>query len=423
MYWPSPTIHGLAKPSASRANTESATGEERLSRSALDLRSVCRRHIEHLCAGLPAGMAWLRYCSGEPPHQRQTLSHAKPARSCFDPATLSYLESETWLTPDLPVRVLTRLEVPLRWKRENAGQERAAASLEAEIFAYAYRFSQGDGTGEYLLLATGEVLSAGQKQTIAQQAQLLQDYLSVASECARQREKIQLLEQAVRGGEHQLRHSLALISLYAENLYLGLPSGPFQEQASIVRQAANDLHAHLKDLLDCGQQTQLQMARHDLREIVTETLTVLQPKLEAKQVHVDYPQRSVFLTVDRWQIKQVLENLLSNAIAFSPVGETVTCHWRVFHHEVLVEIRDRGSGLSPDDLTQIFTPFYSRRQGGTGLGLTIAKKIILDHHGNIWGQNLPGGGAQFSFVLPRYGERSRASLSSIPQPSTCRYSP
>ena len=111
--------------------------------------------------------------------------------------------------------------------------------------------------------------------------------------------------------------------------------------------------------------------------------------------------RTVTLAVDRWQMKQALSNLLSNAIHFSPVGATIECSWQIFRREVLIEVRDRGSGLSAEDLQQLFVPFYSRRPGGSGLGLAIAKKIILDHRGRLWAQNLSSGGTQFSITLPR----------------------
>ncbi|MEJ1935351.1 ATP-binding protein, partial [Nostoc sp. NIES-2111] len=93
--------------------------------------------------------------------------------------------------------------------------------------------------------------------------------------------------------------------------------------------------------------------------------------------------------------------ILSNAVYFSPESGTITCSWQIFQTEVLIKISDQGQGLSPEDMQKIFTPFYTRRPGGTGLGLTIAKKIILDHHGNLWAQSVAEGGAQFCIILPR----------------------
>ena len=99
-------------------------------------------------------------------------------------------------------------------------------------------------------------------------------------------------------------------------------------------------------------------------------------------------------------MQQVFDNLLSNAVHFSPQSGTIACSWQIFQGEVLISISDEGAGLSPEDLYKIFNPFYSRREGGTGLGLTISKKIVLGHHGSLWAQNVKSGGARFSMILP-----------------------
>ena len=106
------------------------------------------------------------------------------------------------------------------------------------------------------------------------------------------------------------------------------------------------------------------------------------------------------LKVDRLQMQQVFDNLLSNAVHFSPLAGTITCSWQIFQNEVSIQVSDEGSGLSPEDLQKIFNPFYSRREGGTGLGLTIARKIVLSHQGSLWAQNVKSGGARFSLILP-----------------------
>ena len=73
----------------------------------------------------------------------------------------------------------------------------------------------------------------------------------------------------------------------------------------------------------------------------------------------------------------------------------------MFKEEVFIQVSDEGKGIPPEDLRNIFNPFYSRRSGGTGLGLTIAKKIVLDHQGNLWAKNNPEGGAEFCLILPK----------------------
>jgi signal transduction histidine kinase len=128
---------------------------------------------------------------------------------------------------------------------------------------------------------------------------------------------------------------------------------------------------------------------------------VMQPWLKEKHIQLIYDHQPLKLHINGWKIKQALQNLLSNAIAFSPPERQITCEWQVFQTEVLIKIRDEGPGLSAEDLRSWGTPFYSRRPGGTGLGLAIAKEIIAEHKGSLWAENLPQCGAQFCIVLPR----------------------
>jgi len=347
----------------------------------LDSKSVCQRQVEQLGAHLPIVAAWIVY---QDPNQgkRQSVVHytQKQADSYPD---LSYLESEVWFAESLPALRLSEVGT--------------LGSLKAFVCLLDRYCSEP----EYLLLWAYEPLSALQQQWTEQQAQVLINYLLLCRECCRQQAEIQLLEQVVRRTEHQLRNPIALIGLYAKNLCRGLPVGKLQEQAKVIDETVNELSTTLSDLLSCGQQAKLRVAAHDLKIVLTESIKGLQPWLDQKQLHMSYPDTAFTVAVDRSQIKQVFDNLLSNAVHFSPFGGTVTCQWQIFRHEVLFEISDQGPGLSEEDLKQAFTGFYSRRPGGTGLGLAIAKKIILDHHGNLWVQNLPGGGAQFSFTLPR----------------------
>lgn len=346
-----------------------------------DIRSACQRQVEQLVAQLPIVAAWIVY-QDQNQGTRQSFVHSRQKPSCSYPE-LSYLDSEVWLVDSLPALKLTEV------------------AREGSLTAFVCPLGQYSSNPEYLLLWTYEPLSALQQEWAEQQAQFLFNYITVYRECCRQQAEIQLLEQVVQRTEHQLRNPLAMIALYAENLCLGLPAGSLQEQAMNIRETVNELSTSLTDLLYCGQQVKLRVAPHDLRTLLAESIKGVQPWIEEKKLHIRYPDKPVILAVDRSQLKHVFDNLLSNAVYFSPQGATVTWHWQVFRHEVLVEVSDQGPGLSEEDLKQVFTPFYSRRLGGTGLGLAIAKKIILDHQGSLWVQNLPEGGAQFSFSLPR----------------------
>ncbi|GAB4175262.1 MAG: HAMP domain-containing sensor histidine kinase [Coleofasciculaceae cyanobacterium] len=349
----------------------------------LNIRPLLEQQAEQFALVLPIVATWIVY---NDPNQgkRQSVVHYAPQPGCSYP-DLSNLDSQDWLVASVP---------PLRLREVTR-----VGNLKALVCLLDWYHSEP----EYLLLWADTPFSAREKRWTEQQAQFLINYLDNCRECSRQQSEIQLLEQVVRRTEHQLRNPIALISLYAENLWLSSPVGPMKEQAEIIRETVNDLSSSLTDLLSCGQQAKLNVASHDLDTIVAESIRGIKPWIEEKQLQFLYSGTPVTLEVDRGQMRQVFDNLFSNAVYFSPQSGTVTCNWMVFQDEVLIEVSDSGPGLSEDDLKQAFTPFYSRRPGGTGLGLAIAKKIILDHKGCLWVQNLSSGGAQFSFTLPRQG--------------------
>ena len=132
-----------------------------------------------------------------------------------------------------------------------------------------------------------------------------------------------------------------------------------------------------------------------------ESINNLKHLIDDKNLKIKYPQQTTYLTIDKLKIQQIFDNLLSNAIYFSPPGETIYCYWQSFQKEILISICDRGRGLSLEDQENMFLPFYSRRENGQGLGLTIVKKIILDLKGNIWSENIYQGGTKIVFVIPQ----------------------
>jgi signal transduction histidine kinase len=370
-----------------------------LSRSP-DIQTVLQRHLQYFVESLPIVAIWISYRVFNPQQRQFIYPEQFPEivnRSLFS----FHLEIEQSFPKDLPSKTLIQLRSLLKIQEAEPTNELLTMVQDSRGFSYIYLFDS-DRADEYLFIETDTVLSQPQQQNLQQQIHLLQDFLRVARESARQQEKIQILEQAVRQGEHQLRNPLALINLYAENLYLSLQDNALQEQALVIRETVTELSQNLTKLLNCGQKEKLQLIRSNLSELLLETLNILQPQIDAKKLKVSYPHKPLTIAADGWQIKQVFENILSNAIAFSPCEEVITCNWQIFKNEVLIEISDQGSGIPPEDLKNVFTPFYSKRPGGTGLGLAIAKKIILDHRGSIWVENLVHGGAQFSFTLPRY---------------------
>lgn len=120
----------------------------------------------------------------------------------------------------------------------------------------------------------------------------------------------------------------------------------------------------------------------------------------------DYPITSVWIEIDTDKMTQVIDNILNNAIKYSPDGGKITVNMKTTDDQMILSISDQGLGIPKEDLPKIFDRFYrvdkarSRAQGGTGLGLAIAKEIIKQHKGFIWAKSEYGKGSTFTIVLP-----------------------
>jgi signal transduction histidine kinase len=140
----------------------------------------------------------------------------------------------------------------------------------------------------------------------------------------------------------------------------------------------------------------LAQVMHECSDLVSERQLLIEHVTPGLQPHV---------MLDRTTIMLVLQNLLSNAVKFSPPGSTITI---AMHHNdgaVVVSVSDQGVGIPEAELDTIFEKFMQSSQtktgaGGTGLGLAICREILRAHHGRIWAENHPEGGARFSFALP-----------------------
>jgi signal transduction histidine kinase len=146
----------------------------------------------------------------------------------------------------------------------------------------------------------------------------------------------------------------------------------------------------------------------DLTVLVTEVAQRLQLTTAQHSIEIAFPTpiRGP-IDADRDHLEQVLDNLVSNAIKFSPAGGTVAITLRDEDDEVVVRVSDPGIGIPTSELDAVFGLFYqaddpvSRRSGGMGLGLYISKEIVTRHGGRIWAESEAGKGSTFAFAIPR----------------------
>ncbi|PZD70863.1 Sensor protein ZraS [Acaryochloris thomasi RCC1774] len=324
---------------------------------------------------------WARVVCEDPSSiHHQLVAHASQIPFQMSRATLATIRTEDWLT-----EVSSHLGL------------NPVAGLTTGF----YYCSLNDQKPQYLLLFIDGSPSHLLRQWIKRTSEVLEESLESYQQAAKQSRKIELLEEVVQRVGHQLRHPLSLINLYANNLAVVLPQGPEQEQVTVINQTAQSLNQMLTEIMQCAKNDKLQLISQDLRSLMQETLADFRGWIQEKGIRVRLPERTVNLPLDPLQIKQAFNNLISNAIHFSPENSELLINWEMAQGNVRLSISDEGPGLPQDDLDNLFKPFFTRREGGTGLGLAIVQKVVRAHGGKLWAKNVAGRGAEFSMSLPR----------------------
>lgn len=179
----------------------------------------------------------------------------------------------------------------------------------------------------------------------------------------------------------------------------------------IIESEGNRLSVLLNELLDLTKiemgTTEFNPVLLDIKELIYETIKIISiPSTIHMKVEVP-DNHAVYSKVDHDRIKQVLVNLLENAIRYSKETGEVTVVLKEFDNSILISVSDTGTGIKKEDLPNVFKKFYRSKTArkiankGTGLGLTIAKNIVEAHGGKITVQSREGQGATFSFTLPK----------------------
>jgi PAS domain S-box-containing protein len=196
-----------------------------------------------------------------------------------------------------------------------------------------------------------------------------------------------LLREDVAFGEAERRTFLGYIASEAQRL-----TGIVDALLSVARVEAGDL--------------QVQLAPTDLRDVVSEVVTSAERELaDGHRFVVDVPAEPLAAAADREKVRQILANLVDNALKFSPDGGTVTVAARRTRDGVQVRVVDEGSGVPPSEQERIFRKFYradagGRESGGTGLGLFIARGLASAMGGRLWVDSESSRGSCFVFELP-----------------------
>jgi signal transduction histidine kinase len=221
----------------------------------------------------------------------------------------------------------------------------------------------------------------------------------------------QLRRNMVADVAHELRTPVSNLKGYLEAITDGIVKPDEDTIRSLNEEAASltNLVGDLQELTlaDAGK-LHMTIQPEDIAHIVKETVTAHQAKSVHKELNfsVDLPQELPLVDIDALRIRQVLNNLLNNAVAHTGKGGNITVSGQQQEDRVLISIQDTGEGIPPEHLPLIFERFYrvdksrTRATGGSGLGLTIAKRIVDAHGGTISVVSEPGKGSTFTFSIP-----------------------
>jgi signal transduction histidine kinase len=232
---------------------------------------------------------------------------------------------------------------------------------------------------------------------------------------------------------HELRTPLTSMTGFIALLLEGL-GGPLRkrqrEWLEIIGDNADRLVTLIDDLLDMARieagKIELKRTPLDLAPLIREVARELRPQLEDKGqwLTLDLAQALPAILGDADRIRQILTNLLSNAMKYTAAGGRITITACGDTRHVHIAVRDTGIGLTPEDQAQLFTPFFRAQHdaiqeiGGTGLGLAITRVLVELHGGVITVNSAPGQGSTFSFTLPALQEPAETAAGAAPDPAS-----
>ena len=266
-----------------------------------------------------------------------------------------------------------------------------------------------DANGEYLSLRVRFAL-------VRRESGFISGLVAVLHDTTEQEKEERERRLFVSNVSHELRTPLTSVKSYLEALDEGALYDPVAPDfIKVSLDETNRMMRMVTDLLHLSRidnaTTQLDVELINFTAFITFILNrfdKMRSQDEEKKYELvrDYPINSVWIEIDTDKMTQVIDNILNNAIKYSPDGGKITVSMKTTDDQMILSIKDQGLGIPKQDLPKIFDRFYrvdrarSRAQGGTGLGLAIAKEIIKQHNGFIWAKSEYGKGSTFTIVLP-----------------------
>ncbi len=236
--------------------------------------------------------------------------------------------------------------------------------------------------------------------------------ITLLHDVSRERELDRIKSEFISTAAHELRTPLTSVRGYSQYLLTekNLSDKQQTEFLSIINEKSMVLENIIDDLLDLsrvesGRVIHVEKDWYDPGPMLGDLVNQYQKEYKTHRFETILPGNPVMLLVDKGKIVQVMENLLVNAVKFSPEGSSIQVHCKVSAREFQISVKDEGIGMTAEQADRVFDKFYRvdsslMAREGLGLGMAIAKNIIEAHSGRIWVESECGKGTIVSFTLP-----------------------
>lgn len=262
--------------------------------------------------------------------------------------------------------------------------------------------------------------------TIFDEYDQITGFITVLTDVTEQEKVEEERREFVSNVSHELRTPLTTMRSYIE----ALADGAWQDEElapKFLKVTQNETERMIRLVSDLFQLSSMDHKEETLYRKRTEFISFFNRVIDRFELNItseitlkrELPTGPYFVWLDEDKMTQILDNIISNAIKYSPEGGTIICRVRVYdrnQQQILVEVEDEGIGIPFETKDKIFDRFYradkarTRRLGGSGLGLAITKELVEAHYGKIWVESIEGKGTTFLFTLPLMNQKRRKHI-------------
>lgn len=256
--------------------------------------------------------------------------------------------------------------------------------------------------------------------TVSDNEEDITGFITVISDVTEQEKSERERREFVSNVSHELRTPLTTMRSYIEALTDGAWKDPVIAP-KFLDVAQNETDRMIRMINDLLQLSRMDNKEYELKKVRTDFIDYSHQIIDRFDMNIgehitlerDLPDEVFSVWIDKDKMTQVLDNIISNAIKYSPEGGEIEFKVVKQRHQLLISVKDEGLGIDYDKLEKVFERFYrtdkarTRKLGGTGLGLAISKEIVEAHYGRIWAKSREGKGTTIFFTLPLMNQKRR----------------